>query len=345
MLLALFPGLLYVVLLGGYRRILLNKRKTIEAILKGDTLEQFIRAYGSELENPDEIIKELFDRYYHPRMYRLPVSILFLVLTAATAMSLVRLGLPLGLPNEFVQLIQGIPPTAFAGVAGAFAWGMYDSFGRYRLRDLTPASLHFVWLRISITPALAFFLAEAFVEPASYLVALGVGAFPTKTLTDFLQRQAKDRLKLEGGAVQGEEPQLHNLQGLTPEVIGRLEEEGLSSVEHLANTDPFTLLLSTSYEWKTVPDFVDQAILFNYIGEKLAELRPVGIRGAIELAEIGEQLESDDPTTVSQAQKMVAIVCSKLGQEPEAVENLIKTIHDDVQVDFIWTVWGETRER
>ena len=196
------------------------------------------------------------------------------------------------------------------------------------------------WLRLLIAPILATFVSAALKEPVSYLVALGIGAFPVKVLSDLTKREANKRLQLQAGATEGEKPRLHKLQGMSSDVINRLAEEGITSVQHMVLADPVTLLLRTSFEWKTILDFIDQAILFLYLGDKVEQLRGIGIRGAIELAEIGEKL--NHPDTRVQATKMLELVAEKIEQPPEAVRHLITTLSEDVQVDFISTLWGET---
>ena len=145
-------------------------------------------------------------------------------------------------------------------------------------------------------------------------------------------------------AVPGEEPNLHHIQGLTPKIIDRLSEEEIYSTEHLANADPIKLLLRTKFEWKVILDIIDQAILFNYTGERITNLRTLGIRGAIELAEIGTHLQITDDEAKQQAESMVPTIASTLEVDEHVVKQLMYTLIEDPQLDFIWTLWGEAFE-
>ena len=340
-LLVFVPATVYPLLCYAYRRILKNKHFTIEGILSGKThTELYARAFSSESKDPQNVSQRLFDFYYQPRAYVAPVLVLAIVAASASAIVLIYAGISLGLPADLEALLAKTPGAVIAGVAGAYMFGVYDVLLRYRSIDLTPISLHFVWLRLLITPILATFVSAALKEPFSYLVALGIGAFPIKVLSDLIKREANKRLELYVGATEGEKPRLHKLQGMSPNIINRLGEEGISSVQHIGYADPVSLLLRTSFEWKTILDFIDQAILFLYLGDKVEQLRSIGIRGAIELVEIGEKMT--ESATKDQAEKMVDLIAKKIEEPPVAVENLIATLSEDVQVEFIWTLWGET---
>ena len=100
------------------------------------------------------------------------------------------------------------------------------------------------------------------------------------------------------------------------------------------------MLLRTSIEWKTILDIIDGAILFNYLGEKASVLRTKGIRTAIELAELGDKFKppagpsEDWPPLIRQ-------IAASLEETEDGVWNLVTTLYDDVQVNFIWKLWGE----
>ena len=180
-----------------------------------------------------------------------------------------------------------------------------------------------------------------FNAPIDLLAAFALGAFPTKTLLNFAKEQAKKRFNISAEPSQAEEPTLHKIQGQTADMIDRLSEEGLNSSEHIANADPIRLLLRTNFGWKVILDTIDQAILFNYIGQKIEQLRPIGIRGAIEMVEVGKGLVSTDPDVKTHAEQTLGLIASKLGEDEHGVRNLIQTLVADPQVGFIFSLWGE----
>jgi hypothetical protein len=321
------------------------------------TLDAYVRAFGRSPESGAEseedarakaerAARSLVDQHYHWASYVLPAALFFILTVSAVAISFLRAGVSMGLPPEFEALVRGVPLAAIAGVAGAYLWGLFDILQRYRSEDMAPSPLHFIWLRLLVAPIVGALATSALVEPIASLAAFGVGTFPVKTLRNFAKTQAAEHLKIETTPVPAEAPTLHQLQGLTREVIERLEEENLRSVQHLANADPVRLLLRTNLEWKVILDMIDQAILFNYLGPEGASLRSMGIRGAIELAEIGdclkESVESRSPTKDWPA--LIKQIAKDLNREQaeDAVWNLIGTLLEDPQVDFVWRLWGET---
>ena len=127
-------------------------------------------------------------------------------------------------------------------------------------------------------------------------------------------------------------------------MVDRLFDEGVESVEHLATADPVKLLMRTNIEWKTILDLIDQANLFDFFGDKAELLRPFGIRGAIELASLQDDLASRNPKIQEQAERVVACIASKLQQEEATVRNVIRNAYEDVQIEFLWDLWGDTRD-
>jgi len=102
------------------------------------------------------------------------------------------------------------------------------------------------------------------------------------------------------------------------------------------------LLLRTNLEWKTILDIIDQAILFDYFGDKCERLREFGIRGSIELASIQDDLTNDDATVRAQCELLLASVALRLEVEEVAVRNAIRNAYEDVQVELLWDLWGDT---
>jgi hypothetical protein len=196
-----------------------------------------------------------------------------------------------------------------------------------------------------MSPILGYLISLGVADSLKVLAGFVVGAFPAKTLLDFLRVQAKKHFNLQADTHPSEGPTLHKIQGLTNDVIETLSDEGIQSTASLAYADPIRLLLRTSLEWNVLLDIIDQSILFNYIEDKLCLLRRLGIRGAIELAGIGEDLEDDEEKVRKHAKKVVELIASKLGEPEVAVNSLIQVLREDPQVEFIWDLLGEALPR
>jgi hypothetical protein len=336
------PGLLFLFVCYSYRRILAYKRIQIQSrMAAGEISKSYTNAFGSESQDPKDIIQKLFDIHYGGRAYAVPIFMNAVLATIASICALVYAGLDMNLPKELEALIRTMPASILAASAGAYVWGLYDVFQRYRTIDLSPISLHLIWWRFLLAPILTPLVTSAFAPSLQALVGFLIGAFPAATLLGFAKSVAQKNLNIVSSSEPAEQPNLQYLQGLTKDLIDRLAEEGFQSAEHLAQADPIRLLLRTSIEWKVILDIIDQAILFIYLGNKIETLRSLGFRGSVEVAAVFDDQNDDDPEVRSQAKVAVALMSSKLGESEGAVRNLIQTLYHDVQVQFIWDLWGE----
>ena len=353
---AILPGSIYFFIWLAYNRILSYKRREIISIMSGgDTFRLYILAFGAPSRNPlyeskdgqpdeelNETVNKLFDLYYHYRAYILPIFINTIVTSFAGIITLVWANLSMaGVPDELEIRMRMLPPVILAAFAGAYIWGLHDILSRYRTIDLSPISLHLVWWRFLIAPILGYLISLPFVSSMRVFVGFAIGAFPAKTLLDFAKSQMKKHANFAPDIQRAEEPNLYKIQGFTREMIDYLDDEGIHSTAHLAQADPIKLLLRTNIEWKVILDVIDQSILFNYIGDKLRLLCPIGIRGAIEVAIIGQALLSESPQVRRRAAELVKLVASRVDEADRGVLNLIEMLNEDVQVQFIRALWGE----
>lgn len=337
---AVLPGIFYVVLCVVYRGLLDGRKAEIRAIMgRGSTFQKYIMAFSTSRMSRDETLASLFAESYGPRRYVTPVFELFLVNFVAVVIFLVKAGFSM-LPPDLQHIVAKVPPESLAALGGSMLWGMYESVQRFEILDLSPASLHYLALRVLLTPAIAPLFGAAFSDSLKYLIAFGIGAFPVQTILDFLKGQARSKLQITGQAEPVEAPTLHKLQGMTSSMLQRLQNEGFESAEHVAGADPFKLLLKTNLEWKVILDIIDQAILFDYIGEGMGLIRPLGIRGSIEIATIQQDLL--DEAQRDEALKLVAAIARVVNQDELGIRNLIRNAYEDVQVNLIWALWGET---
>lgn len=76
---------------------------------------------------------------------------------------------------------------------------------------------------------------------------------------------------------------LNMVDGLDDGVIDILDEIGIWDIEHLATCEPSELTLRTLYPFNRVADWIDQAVLINYLRRNIPAARDLGIRGAIDL--------------------------------------------------------------
>ena len=337
----ILPATVYPLICWTYWRIINNKRQTIRNLFGSQEKQKFyINAYAPG-QTQKEPFESLFEVTYHRTSYIIAIAINVVVVIIAIELGLVRAHLPNILPIELASKFQKMPFAVFAGISGAYIWGLYEILRRYRTADLTTISLHFVWMRMLLAAILGALFAATTKEPIDLMIAFGMGALPIRELMGFLTNRARKYFEIGDSKTQAEPPSLHRLQGLDRVIIDRLDDEGITSVQHLAYFDPIKLLLRTNFEWKIILDFVDQAILYSYVRDKIDLLRPIGIRGAIEMGELKYYFNKKNLKSKEDATKLLDAVAKNLGEDTLCLENLINTIYDDLHVKFLRELWKE----
>lgn len=346
---AIVPSLPFLLIYLAYRRTLMGKRLTVQQVMvRKNVFQSYLSAFGkSDLASgrpltPEDVVRTLFNLYYHWGSYAFGIALNMAVTLIMSVAILSKAKVPLGLPPALQSLADAILPAVAFGFAGAYIWDLYDLLNRYRGVDITPASFQFSWLRLLAGSIVGPLGSLAVTEGLKNIVAFGLGLLPLQTMFQFFTDYATKRLAITTTQTPSADPTLHKLQGMTGNEIERVAEEGIDSAATLAYSDPMKLFLKTDIEWVVVIDIIDQALLFNYIGDKLAVLRPAGIRGSIETAVIYERLKSGDPEEVAVAQALLTILAGKLELSPPETLNLIRTVWEDDQVDLLWQLFGES---
>jgi hypothetical protein len=130
---------------------------------------------------------------------------------------------------------------------------------------------------------------------------------------------------------------LDSIQGLSPEHRERLAEEGIATVQNLALGNPLILHLRTAYHMGLLIDWIDQAYLRCFVTAEVAgQLRPMGIRGAVEMAQVDG---------AAQRTEMLANVAGAIGTDAAGAENLVQQLKGDPEVqvlEFMWSMFGGT---
>ena len=188
---------------------------------------------------------------------------------------------------------------------GAYFFSLQMLFRRYVREDLRKSAYLAVSLRIILAvigtwAAIIAIKAMWGIDPASkYLVVLGfvIGVFP-RIAWQFIQGATKAlmrRFRMSGvlPSMESRLP-LSDLDGLTVWHEARLEEEDIENVPNMATAEIVDLMISTRFPPDRIIDWVDQAILFTYLGPDQKEdkahgssrrelLRRQGIRTATSL--------------------------------------------------------------
>ena len=335
--LSIVPALLYPLIWVVYRRRLSQKRKDLEGILStGNGVKKYRDAFGLD---PNQLFTNSFSLF----IYAVPIAINSLALWILTAIFFERHELHIVGAPALQAFAVRLPRSVMLAFIGAFVWGMYEALRRYRGLSLSPESLHFIWVRMliggTLAPVVSSVGATLFAGGFNDFIAFGLGAMPVKTLSDWIQGQVTTRLQVSTSPT--EPPTLQSLQGATASGLDTLSEADIDNTQELAYSDPLKLFLRTNIPWKVILDLIDQALLFNYVGEKAKSLRTLGIRGAIEFAALYEPLHPAAPSAAASGNIniVVARIAELLGEQVDVVLNLIDTLRADFQVQFLTSLW------
>jgi hypothetical protein len=176
------------------------------------------------------------------------------------------------------------------------------------------------------------------------LCGFGSGLLPLRSLIEWLTTRTRTLLGIGADTLPGETPNLDRLQGASREVVARLFDEGITSVNHLAYGDPVRIMLVTGLERKVLLDLMDQALLYMYLGDDVAKTRFAGLRGAIEACELFEQLNADDSVERTHGEDTLEALAAILERDKGAVRNLLRTLSIDAQAQLLHELWSSTFE-
>ncbi len=338
MMTVMFSGFTYPLICGIYFKTLLRKRYEIQKLLQGRFMEKYTQAYGGIS------LDDLFNMYHNGKDYIFPVVLNASVVSCVTAALMLKVSDHITLGSSPLSLFTKLPYSAAAGFIGAYIFSHYDMIRRFSTMDLTSTIIYRLWLRLLVGGMLGY-LVGFFLQPQFQMItAFCLGAFPVNKLRDLMKQMVQKKMGVSPETAMAEKPNLYKLQGLTEEMIDRLEEEGIRTTQHLAFANPVLLLLKTNLQWTVILDMIGQAILYIFIGDKIEEHRPLGIRSAIDFAKVHCLMSDLDENKREVGGQLADLIGAKLGQDRIGTYNLIQSVSENPQVRFICELWQETCE-
>lgn len=289
-------------------------------------------------------VQELFrDVYYSKKSFLFPIFLLWFITLIGTMTIFLKMNFNITFFREYILKINGIELEIIFGFLGAFLWGINDFLIRKRNIDITPISLHFIWLRMLLASTFGFIIAKMnFIEPISLLLAFSIGGFPVVMTKKFIKGIANKFFAKQTEIKFDEEIEdvdFHDLDGLHYLHAKRFQEENILCNSNLAYCEPVLLYLRTNIEWKVILDLVDQSILYGYVHDDLPKFRKIGVRGAIEAATLyREYIENDS----KYAKSAINYISSILKIDENCTIYLLETIFNDLHVQYIWALWDTT---
>lgn len=324
----LLTGFTYPMICVVYFKTLTRRKNEIIELLKDKTIDQHLKLFGTR--SP----QDLFNLYHNWKDYILPVALnMIVVMFASVALIVKTSGLQ---PPPPFSIVDNLPYVVLVGFFGAYIFSHYDMIRRISSMDLTPTLMYKLWLKLLVGAILGY-LVTSIITPheLKLITAFGLGIIPFDELSALIGRVASKSLNLSVENVVADQPNLHKLQGLTVDVIDRLQEEGIVTTQHLAFANPILLLLKTNIEWTAILDMINQAVLYIFIGDKIEQLRTIGIRSATDIIKITRLKINEEGNKPKNGEKLIELISTKLGQDTIGAYNLIGNVANNPQVNLI----------
>jgi hypothetical protein len=194
---------------------------------------------------------------------------------------------------------------------GAYFYGLNVVLRGYVRKDLRAKTYSTLAVRVLVVVVLAWVLEFFWSGTTLYVAAFLAGIVPETALT-FIKETARTRRGVRMAAAGDETDPLTNLEGIDLYDLARLFDEGVTSIQGLANDDIVELMLQTRISVPRILDWLDQAILYLHAGSStdderkttLTKLRSYGIRTATDL---------EDALDAAKASNMLAAFDGILG--------------------------------
>ncbi len=123
------------------------------------------------------------------------------------------------------------------------------------------------------------------------------------------------------------------VEGIDVTTADLLAEYGVGSVQHLATAEPGELSDRTLLPLDRILDWIDQAMLVRYLRKNISTARPLGIRGAINLALV--HVRADGKPDGDDA-KLLASLAEKVGIPFAAIDNIAREMRREYMVGLIY---------
>jgi hypothetical protein len=235
--------------------------------------------------------------------------------------------------------------AAVYGLAGAYVYVLLYLGKRSFQGDITTGAATWAVVTLAVGPLLAGLLGTVWdpTTTAKTNIATGGGAplgiteasvyflagFSPKITAAYLESAIRRMYwgqSVSQGTL-GRAIPLMNVRGMHPEVVDRLEEEGIHDAITLAGADPLRLFRNTSYDLRQIINWIDHAILVATLPETWPTLERLGITGAIDLAWYHKH--GADFATLADEAKI----------EKGIVQSASIRLYEDNQVRLIWLLY------
>jgi hypothetical protein len=238
------------------------------------------------------------------------------------------------------QSLQFAPTEVIAALIGAYVWSLYEIISRRAMRDLTADELYPIAFRlvtaVPIGLAFANLVPNGGIKPA---IAFASTAFPFRDVNQLIRQAVvrdaqRDTLGTDARRARGYLGA--TLQGFGHDTIVRLEELGIVTVLDMAYADPVCLMFKTGAPLREVITWLDESLLAVYAGPLTAKFAALGVPCSIDMSDIWQRHQR---ASTDQDKRVVADLAASLELKQPVLEDLLRRVERDPQVQFIVSVW------
>lgn len=289
----------------------------------------------------EEAAKAEFKKFYlswYGRKYLLAPILIIMVAAIILSYSLADTGVFNLKEFNKIPVIAGeyihLPPIAVAAGIGAYGFVAWDLIWRIARRNLSPSDILGAAVRMVIAIPLGYSFAALLKDDLGPFIAFAAGAFPLETVETILQRLANKQFGVEMGASASKD-QVTELSCVDRVIADRLQDADVTTVGQLAYCDPVQICMRTNLSFAFVSDITGQALAWIYLGNKLVDLRILGLRGAVEIRSLCEEIEASKQGADAILKKAASI----LALSPEEFLNVAEEIGEDPYTIFLAETW------
>jgi hypothetical protein len=250
--------------------------------------------------------------------------------------------------------VSGLAGLVYAGY-GAYVYTMLLVISRLNSKALTSMFFMVSAVRSAIALVLGFVAADTNLfsglsSNQGLFVLFFIGLFPSMAM-DAIRQRAQQLFKPSTPGC--DVLPLCLIDGIDDGIADRLAETGIWDVEHIATADAFKLTAQTLYPLRRVIDWMDQALLINYVRGNVVHFRACGVRGAIDFAALYRDATGlkTDPTQqaylaslTDRAQKLVQALAQKTNLQEATIYTIGRNVYEDAVVNFIWNLWFDDKD-
>jgi hypothetical protein len=235
-----------------------------------------------------------------------------------------------------------LPPLALYALSGGYLWVVNDFIRRSRKLDLAPSDIYWGVLRLVVAIPLGYGISSFFfdVESIRNFIAFSAGAFPLSVILTNIRKMSLARSGLKNADVMDNDNVI-NLVGVNADVAERLANEDITTITQLAYCDPIRLTMRSSLTFNFVTDCMNQALAWEYMEHRMNKLRPLGLRGAVEIRHLYHNIDMGTDEEKSAANSVLDCAARILEQDRITLKMAFFEISGDPFTAYLESIWTD----